>query len=85
MMFAFLTADRQPCPPDQAPVFFGFECPKNPGQMCTGLRIRDAAARNPHTPTWTWDGNRESPTFSPSIDCRGCSHGFIEHGAWRNG
>jgi hypothetical protein len=34
---------------------------------------------------WTWDGNEEAPTLSPSVDCRvedgGCGwHGWIRAG-----
>lgn len=83
MQFEFLTVDRKPCPPDQQPVFFGFECPRNQGQMCTGLIIRDnPAGLHVVNSTWAWDGNRESPTFSPSIYCKGCSHGHIANGKW---
>lgn len=83
MNFEFLTLDYEPCPPDQAPERFGFECPKRPGFMCTGLLIRDASG-NPARPSWIWNRNRERPTFVPSIDCKGCSHGFIENGVWRD-
>lgn len=33
---------------------------------------------------WTWDGNREAPTLSPSIRrTRGCKwHGFLKAGVW---
>lgn len=29
---------------------------------------------------WLWDGNREAPTISPSIDIVGVWHGFIRNG-----
>lgn len=29
---------------------------------------------------WLWDGNRESPTISPSVDVVGVWHGFIRNG-----
>lgn len=29
---------------------------------------------------WLWDGNREAPTLSPSIDIVGEWHGFIRNG-----
>lgn len=29
---------------------------------------------------WLWDGNREEPTISPSIDIVGVWHGFIRKG-----
>lgn len=33
-------------------------------------------------PQWDWDGNREAPTFSPSINCGGhCGwHGYLRAG-----
>lgn len=41
----------------------------------------------PTGPVWTWDGNVESPTFSPSMlvrwgDGEVC-HSFVEAGRWR--
>jgi Family of unknown function (DUF6527) len=85
MKFEFLTANYDPCLPDQAPTRFGFECPKQPGFMCTGLIIRgNPDGLNPANKTWIWNGNRAAPTFSPSIDCKNCSHGFIEDGKWRD-
>lgn len=85
MQFEFLTVDMDPCPAEQRPVFFGFECPKNPGRMCTGLVLRDnPAGLKPEKATWIWNGNREKPTFQPSINCMKCSHGFIENGVWRD-
>jgi Family of unknown function (DUF6527) len=87
MKFEFLTVDLDDCPPDQAPVFFGFECPKRTdGFLCSGLVIRgNPAGLKPENKTWLWNGNREKPTFQPSIDCKNCSHGFIENGEWREG
>lgn len=33
--------------------------------------------------TWTWDGNIERPTLSPSIDCGDCKwHGHIQNGEY---
>lgn len=58
---------------------FGFKCPKHPTNRCEGLLIR----KGDHHPSWIWDGNRERPTFSPSINCGSCPgkwHGFIENG-----
>ena len=83
MLFEFLTLDYEPCPLDEAPARFGFECPKHPGRMCSGLLIRGQGHDVPNR-TWTWNGDREKPTFSPSINCVQCSHGFIENGIWRD-
>ena len=27
---------------------------------------------------WTWDGDEDRPTLSPSLDARGIWHGFVE-------
>lgn len=85
MKFEFLTADRKPCPEGESPARFGFECPKSKnGFMCSGLVIRgNQAGLNPPNAAWAWNGSRDKPTFVPSIDCKGCSHGFIENGVWR--
>ena len=58
-----------------------FSCPRRPGEICEVLLkpwpISDGKA-------WTWDGNREQPTLTPSINCNGPSgcgwHGFITAG-----
>lgn len=65
---------------------FSFRCPKSVGERCAGLLIRGATEIK-HDPTgkngrpqWEWDGRRDNPTFSPSINCEGCWHGYIENG-----
>lgn len=67
-------------------VRFSFKCPKT-GRRCgmlniagrTGLK-RDGQNQNGGIAHWDWDGNREAPTFTPSVNCVGCWHGFIEKG-----
>jgi Family of unknown function (DUF6527) len=64
----FETFDFDPSPPGR-PERFGFKCPKQPG-------LRAA-------PSWIWDGNRDKPTFTPSINCLSCPgkwHGYIRAG-----
>lgn len=43
---------------------------------------RDGQGQNGGRPQWDWDGNRENPTFNPSINCEGhCGwHGYIRGG-----
>lgn len=89
MKFEFLTADYEDCPPDKAPTRFGFTCPKGKmggaDGMCSGLIIRgnpDGLA--PPNATWEWNGNRDKPTFRPSINCAQCSHGWITDGVWKD-
>lgn len=41
--------------------------------------------RRPETsPAWTWDGNREAPTLTPSVlQVGGCRwHGWLRAGLW---
>ena len=43
---------------------------------------RDGQGKNGGTPQWDWDGNRQAPTFSPSINCeKHCGwHGYLRAG-----
>lgn len=68
---------------------FGFACPRgrNHKGRCSGLIIagrtdikRDPNGKNGGEAQWDWDGNREAPTFTPSINCGGCWHGYIRAG-----
>ena len=66
---------------------FSFSCPKY-NRRCGTLLIagaghgipRDGQNRNGGRAQWDFDGNRESPTFSPSINCNLCWHGYIRAG-----
>lgn len=58
--------------------FFDFRCPTS-GRVCGTLAIKGRVPDNGRH-TWAWNGDRRNPTFSPSIDCRGCWHGYIENG-----
>lgn len=84
------------------PAYFGFDCPRGGyeiegegrvGGRCHYLRLRGGPADDGTRPTWTWDGDRENPTFEPSINClshnpsnptekyAGCGwHGWIRDG-----
>ena len=66
---------------------FGFDCPKHKGRRCEGLVIagksdlkRDPQGQNGGIAQWDWDGDRDAPTFRPSINCNGCWHGYIRNG-----
>lgn len=68
---------------------FNFRCPR--GRRCQGLVIagktdlkRDPQGRNGGIAQWDWDGDREKPTFKPSINCKGCWHGYIRAGRCAN-
>lgn len=65
---------------------FGFNCPKS-DQRCEGLTIfaktdakHDPMGQNGGVAQWVWNGNRDNPTFTPSINCASCWHGFIRNG-----
>lgn len=81
----FETLDYDPAEPGKEQRF-GFKCPKR-GHMCGALVIagrtelkRDGQNQNGGIAQWDWDGNRERPTFTPSINCGDCWHGYIRHG-----
>lgn len=81
----FETLGFDPAAPGQEERF-SFICPKR-GHQCAGLIIagktdlkRDPQGKNGGSAQWDWDGNREAPTFSPSINCGGCWHGYIRAG-----
>ena len=73
-------------------VYFSFRCPKHAGSYCRALLIagttaikRNGQNQDGGVAQWDWlnradqDG-RANPTFSPSINCKGCWHGYIENG-----
>lgn len=81
----FETLGYDPAEPGKEQAF-GFSCPKR-GHMCGALVIagrtelkRDGQNQSGGIAQWDWDGNREQPTFSPSINCGGCWHGYIRKG-----
>lgn len=93
----FLTVEGTPCAPDQKPERFTFRCvnhnrDRHPalGQIDCGMLLiagatdikRDGQGLNGGRPQWDWNGNRESPTFSPSINCESnCGwHGYLRNG-----
>ena len=59
--------------------FFSFVCPNR--RNCDLLRLRNGTPKSDGGhPTWGWDGNREKPTFHPSINHAKCWHGYIREG-----
>lgn len=67
-------------------VSFSFACPMA-DRRCGNLLIlgrthakRDPQGKNGGVPQWAWDGNRDAPTFAPSINCKGCWHGYVRNG-----
>ena len=57
--------------------FLAFVCPR--GQHC-GVHVGPVQGLDERR-VWSWDGNRDAPTLSPSINCGQCGwHGFIRQG-----
>jgi hypothetical protein len=57
-----------------------FRCPRD--RLYCGVPLKPSPP-NSKGFSWDWDGNRENPTVSPSINCcnGGCGwHGFINNG-----
>lgn len=94
----FLTLAGDPCPADQKSARFTFRCvnwnkdrdPRLYPIKCANLLLagatdikRDPQGQNGGRPQWDWDGNSQSPTFSPSVNCADCGCGW--HGYIRNG
>jgi hypothetical protein len=82
----FETLGYEPAAPGQEQRF-EFACPMHKGRRCGAMIIagrtdlkRDGQNKNGGVAQWDWDGNREKPTFKPSVNCTGCWHGFIENG-----
>lgn len=86
----FETLALEPAQPGQE-TRFSFQCPKSKMTRCSGLLIRgrsdipwDPQNGNGGQAQWGWNGSREAPTFTPSINCSGCWHGYIEGGRCLN-
>lgn len=65
---------------------FSFQCPLY-DRRCGDLLIagrsavkRDGQNKNGGAAQWDWDGDRDAPTFTPSVNCGGCWHGYIRAG-----
>lgn len=93
----FLRLDGSPCPPDETPQRFTFRCVvwnrgREAGSQshCGRLLIansghgikRDGKNNNGGRAQWDFDGNRDAPTFSPSVNCESACgwHGYIRNG-----
>ena len=83
---SFETIDWDTAEPGKEQLF-GFACPKHKGRRCEGLAIHgrtgwkhDPNGKNGGAAHWHWNGDRTNPTFTPSVNCGNCWHGFIENG-----
>lgn len=67
---------------------FSFQCPTHRNRRCGELHIagrnpnlkRDPQGQNGGIAMWDFDGNETAPTFTPSVNCKGCWHGHITNG-----
>jgi len=70
----------------ERPKWLRFGCPRGRGECMVALRPQTFS----NGAGWAWDGNREAPTLTPSINCLaekdgkklgGCGwHGFLRNG-----
>ena len=81
----FEDKDHNPAAPG-AEVYIYYQCPKF-AHACGPLLIagrttipRDPNNQNGGKAQWNWNGNREAPTLTPSVNCSRCWHGYIENG-----
>ena len=59
---------------------FWLVCP-GPCKGLSPLALRPVSDGSPQS--WEFNGNTEAPTLSPSIDHRGCWHGFLINGEFQ--
>ena len=64
------------------PRWMSFPCPgqRRKNESNARCMVPLHPQKNSNGASWTWNGNREKPTLSPSINCHGCWHGFITDG-----
>lgn len=85
--FEYWDMGYRPVPDDSPPEDvhrFAYRCRVGHDRCSLNLRGRGHDIQNK---SWTWDGNVDAPTLSPSINCQtdGCGwHGFIEGGVFKN-
>lgn len=67
--------------PMETPQCLSFRCPCG----CGHLRQIPVGPGKVSSPAWTWNGDREKPTLTPSIACtRPCGwHGYLTDGVFK--
>ena len=94
----FLAVDGTPCADGEKPARFTFRCVRRPRETCARLLIAESAVSAPHgvkrdgqnqnggRAQWDWDGNRQRPTFHPSVNCESACgwHGYVRAGRCLN-
>lgn len=58
-----------------------YACPCGCGN-CGLLRFRPVAPADHGCASWEWNGNKETPTLSPSVHHVGHWHGWLREGRW---
>ncbi len=81
----FSKLDFSPAGPGEEQTF-SFNCPRF-DRRCGDLVIagktdlkRDPQGQNGGIAQWDWNGDRDLPSFIPSVNCQRCWHGHIQHG-----
>lgn len=82
---SFEKLDHEPAAPGEEQQVW-FSCPKHK-RTCGALVLlgkttlkHDPQGQNGGIAQWSWDGNREQPTLTPSVNCARCWHGYIRKG-----
>jgi hypothetical protein len=82
---SFVTESEERAYPGLEQMFY-FTCPRN-GHACGPLLIagrtahkRDGQNRDGGRAQWDWDGDADTPTFTPSVNFSHCWHGYIRNG-----
>ena len=66
-----------------APAHLWFFCPCGCGAL-SSIRIGERVKPAPE-PSWSWNGNRTSPTLEPSVRQLNCGwHGWLRDGYWES-
>lgn len=78
-LFEFSYADEQ-----GNPKWLSFPCQGNAPKTKCSIALRPSQT-NYVGASWQWDGHREAPTITPSINCEQiCGwHGWLEQGKFR--
>jgi hypothetical protein len=83
--FEYQDKDGEPLPDGSTTDHVGrlaFRCRSNPQSQCS-VNVANAGYNIPKR-NWKLTGTIDAPTLTPSINCHGCWHGFIEKGIYLN-
>ncbi|TPM41530.1 DUF6527 family protein [Mesorhizobium sp. B2-3-4] len=71
-----------PFPDEDGNQYLSYCCPCGCGRLApllVGNGFKPA-----ESPSWQWNGSREKPTLTPSINHIGHWHGYLTDGVWRS-